>query len=247
MNRRPTLLLLHGALGAASQFDSLVPLLEENFELHVPDLPGHGGTPLSGEAFSIAGFAEYLRDWLDQHQITGADIFGYSMGGYVALHLARHSPAHVGRIFTLATKFAWDPAASARETKMLDPRVIQEKVPRFAEQLKARHTPENWEGVLGKTAEMMTNLGERNELAIEELSHVGAPVTIAVGDRDQMVGIEESLAAYRQLPNGRFLVVPGTPHPLEKVSQGRLAREIGDFFLGEGAFATQHKSTKSIN
>jgi pimeloyl-ACP methyl ester carboxylesterase len=55
---------------------------------------------------------------------------------------------------------------------------------------------------------------------------------VGVGDRDKMVTIEETLAAYRRLPNGRFIVLPDTPHPLEKVSPGRLAREIGDFFLG---------------
>lgn len=243
MNQRPTLLLLHGALGAGKQFDAVAAALQESFDLHVLNLPGHGGEPLPEGPFSIAGFSSFLRDWLDARAMMGTDIFGYSMGGYVALHLARHSRQHVGRIFTLATKFAWDPATAARETKMLDPDGIQRKVPQFAEQLRQRHAPEDWKGVLRKTSEMMTSLGEHNELSIEELAEVQVPVTIGIGDRDQMVSIEESLAAYRRLPNGRFLVMPGTPHPLEKVSSERLAREISDFFLDGVVFPTQHKST----
>lgn len=231
MNERRPLLLLHGALGAKEQFDELRSLLAERYELHSFSFPGHGGEPFPEGPFSIAGFASHLGDWIDREGLAGIDIFGYSMGGYVALYLARHTPDRVGRIFTLATKFAWNPSTSARETKMLNPDVIEEKVPRFAEQLKARHAPHDWRMVLERTAEMMTSLGERNELPIEELAGVPHQVQIGIGDRDQMVTIEESMAAYRQLPNGRFLTLPGTPHPLEKVHAGRLVREIEDFFV----------------
>jgi hypothetical protein len=77
----------------------------------------------------------------------------------------------------------------------------------------------------------MTDLGDNNELPVETLANVNNQVTIGIGDRDQMVTIEESLAAYRALPNGRFLAMPGTPHPIDKVSPERLARELGEFFL----------------
>lgn len=247
MPERPRLLLLHGALGAGDQFNRLVPMLEEWFDLHVIDFPGHGGAEFTGDSFSIQAFSTFLRGWLDARGIQGADIFGYSMGGYVALHLARHSPAHVGRVFTLATKFAWNPETAERETKMLDPEKIEAKVPRFAEQLSMRHGAQEWKQVLRRTAEMMTALGSQNELSMEDLGYVDQPVTISIGDRDQMVSVEESLAAYRHLPNGRFVVLPGTPHPLEKVSLGRLVREILDFFAGEEYQAIENKSTKSTN
>src|SRR5882724_6957187 len=119
-DRRP-LLLLHGALGASSQFGDLANELAGHFDLHMMNLPGHGGEPISDEPFSIAGFAEVLHAWLAGRGLEGIDVFGYSMGGYVALHLARHSPGAVGRVFTLATKFAWDASTSAKETAMLDP------------------------------------------------------------------------------------------------------------------------------
>jgi pimeloyl-ACP methyl ester carboxylesterase len=227
------LLLLHGALGASGQFVELARLLEEShgFDVATLDFPGHGGSPVMEEPFSIAGFASYLAEWIEENGKGGIDIFGYSMGGYVALHLALERPELVGRIFTLATKFAWDPATSAREVKMLDPDAIEAKVPKFAEQLKSRHAPADWRAVLAKTAQMMLNLGDRRELPIESLAGVGNHVTIGIGDRDQMVSMEESLAAYRALPNGRFIAMPGTPHPIEKVSPVRLARELGEFFL----------------
>jgi pimeloyl-ACP methyl ester carboxylesterase len=227
------LLLLHGALGASEQFIELIPLLEELYEFDVEalDFPGHGGEPIGDDPFSIARFSRHLKEWIEAHGGGPVDIFGYSMGGYVALHLAQEAPGLIGKIFTLATKFAWSPETSAREVKMLDPDTIAAKVPRFAQQLETRHAPGDWRTVLAKTAEMMTNLGERSELPIDSLANVNHQVTIGIGDRDQMVTIEESLAAYRALPNGRFLAMPGTPHPIEKVSPDRLARELGEFFL----------------
>ncbi len=39
------LLLLHGALGSAAQFDSLKTLLPEDREVYAPNFPGHGGAP----------------------------------------------------------------------------------------------------------------------------------------------------------------------------------------------------------
>jgi len=230
-SQRPPLLLLHGALGARDQFGELLGLLEDRFVLHTLNFAGHGGEPIPEEPFSIAGFSGQLRDWLESSGLVGVDIFGYSMGGYVALHLARISPEYVGRIFTLATKFAWDASSSEREAAMLDPATIETKVPRYAEGLRARHAPSDWKMVLEKTAEMMLALGRRQELTIDELADVTTEVMVGIGDHDKMVTIEETVAAYRRLPNGRLIVLPGTPHPLEKVSAKRLAREIDDFFL----------------
>lgn len=231
MGSSRTLLLLHGALGAEAQFNELVPLLEEKFAIETLNFPGHGGEPMPEEPFSIAAFSSCLKERIERSGRKGVDIFGYSMGGYVALHLAKEAPELIGKVFTLATKFAWNPETSAREVKMLDPDTIEAKVPRFAEQLRQRHAPNDWRALLARTAEMMTNLGNENELPIDALAGVGHDVMIGIGDRDQMVTIEESLAAYRALPNGRFIAIPGTPHPIEKVSPVRLAREIGEFFL----------------
>lgn len=234
-SRRP-LLLLHGALGSAQGFDPLIELLGvdfsgHGFEAHRFDFPGHGGAPMPDGPFSIATFSKALRAWIVERSLEGIDIFGYSMGGYVALHAARTAPDLIGGVFTLATKFAWDPATSEKEAGMLNPDAIEAKVPKFAAQLRDRHAPGDWREVLARTAEMMRNLGRINELPLDDLREVTNRVRIAVGDHDRMVSVEESVAAYRALPSGSFLVLPDTPHPLEAVSSERLAREIFEFFM----------------
>ena len=43
-----TLLLLHGALGSASQFTGLTEKLKDNFDVHTFDFSGHGADHYDG-------------------------------------------------------------------------------------------------------------------------------------------------------------------------------------------------------
>jgi|SRR4030095_3374915 len=225
------LLFLHGALGSKQQFKKIEEELKSSFEVHSINFSGHGGEPVPQEPLSIEMFSSDVLNWLQDNRIKEVDIFGYSMGGYVALYIARNFPGKTRRIFTLATKFDWTEEISAREVKMLDSAKIKEKVPAFAKELSARHFPESWEKVMNKTAEMMINLGRKNTLLSEDYSKIENDVLVGVGDRDKMVTLEETIEVYRQLKNGRLLVMPGTPHPLEQVDGKRLASEIKNFFV----------------
>ena len=223
------LLLLHGAIGAKDQFNPLLEKLGERFEVHTLNFSGHGGSDIP-ETFSIAAFARDVLDYLSEKNIVTIDIFGYSMGGYVALYLARHHPEKVGKVFTLATKFQWTPDIAWREVKMLDAAKIEEKIPAFANQLRQRHAPSDWKIILQKTADMMTALGDCNPLQRDDYQRISQSVRVGIGDKDLMVTLEETIGVYRNLPNATLLVLPNTPHPIEKVDLKRISGEIMDFF-----------------
>lgn len=228
---KSNLLILHGALGSSVQFEPLAKILEEEFRVILFNFTGHGGKPIPDEPFSIKMFAEEVKSLIEKSRISPCDIFGYSMGGYAALYAAKHYPGIIGKIFTLGTKFDWNEETSAREVKMLNPTKLEEKVSAFARILQERHSPENWKLVMSKTAEMMINLGKHNELTYEELGSITNEVTVAVGDRDNMVSTSETESAFKSLTNGRMLVVPGTEHPIEKVETERLVNEVTQFFV----------------
>lgn len=225
------LLLLHGAISSSAQFSVLLPLLKKNFEVYTFNFSGHGGNPLLEKEFGIELFAEETIEFLDQNQIPVIDIFGYSMGGYVALYLAKYRPMRVGKIFTLATKFNWNPQDAAKEAAMLNPQKIEDKIPAFAKYLAEKHGAENWKNLLLKTAEMMIALGNNPLLAPSVLSEIQNDVMLSVGDSDNMVSQDETLAACRNLSNAQLLTLPQTQHPFEKVNPELLARELEKYFL----------------
>ncbi|MDQ3707488.1 MAG: alpha/beta hydrolase [Chloroflexota bacterium] len=227
---KPTLLLLHGAIGASGQFAPLVPLLNPTFDLHLLDFEGHGSAPLRSRPFSMEHFAENVLDYLEQHSIERAHIFGYSMGGYVACLLARSHPHVVESIATLGTKFYWDADIAEREMALLDPQKIAAKVPRFATTLAERHTAAGWEQVLGNTRELLRSLGRTGGLSPDDVGSIEQRVRVMIGDRDATVTLAESLDIYKALPRGELEVLPATPHQFEKVPLERLAYTLSQFF-----------------
>lgn len=222
----PALILIHGALGAADQFEPWLPLLRPHFDVYVLELEGHGAQAFADRPFHIDHFADNLADLIAAKGLQGASIFGYSMGGYVAMRQALRAPSSIGRIFTFATKLAWSPETAAKEAKMLDPEAILAKVPKFAAQLEARHHGNDWRTHLAKTAALMQGLGAAPLLQAAEFAALDLPVRMGIGDRDNMVSLEETIAAYHALPQGQLFVMPGTGHPIERMDAARICAEI---------------------
>ena len=222
---KPNLLLLHGALGSRAQFRKLKPLLADHFNLYDFNFEGHGGR-LTEYPYSIELFANNTQTFIEENQLNDVHIFGYSMGGYVALRLASTTPEMVQSIITLGTKFDWTEDSAARETKMLNPAKIQEKIPHFAERLKLVHAPLDWKRVMAETADMMERMGAGERLETAHLAKIDIRVVIGLGGLDRMVSQEESIWAVQSLMNAEFVELPETPHPIEQVDPVLLARFI---------------------
>lgn len=224
---KPTLLLLHGALGSCVQFDALAAPLAAHYDVHVFDFRGHGAAALP-DKLTIHTLTAQLDNWITEHlpHNEPVTVFGYSMGGYVALLLALEKPQLFKRITTLGTKLHWSPEIAAGELKMIDPEKIEQKVPAFAAELAARHGADKWKALLQQTAALMTDLGANNYLNTDTLKNMQVPVKLMLGDRDKMVTLDETVNACKAIPGAALSVLPETPHPLEKVDVQRLVFEL---------------------
>lgn len=212
-------MLLHGALGSSDQMKPLAELLDR--EVVVPDLLGHGLLAGNNDAYSIEGFAECLLENLSEP----VNIFGYSMGGYVALYLAAKYPEKVLSVTTLATKFDWTPEGAQQEVRMLNPEKVMKKVPGFAKLLESRHG-EYWPSVMKRTADLMLNLGDTPVLSKEILRSVKCPVQLLRGSEDNMVSRNETLWAKEVIANACYTELIGQPHPFEKMDMTNLVKAI---------------------
>src|ERR671931_122242 len=97
------LILLHGAVGAKDQLYPLAKSLQHHYTIHTLNFSGHGGNSIPDEPFSIELFAKDALQYMEQQHIERISIFGYSMGGYVAMWLAKNYPEKVNSVITLAT------------------------------------------------------------------------------------------------------------------------------------------------
>jgi pimeloyl-ACP methyl ester carboxylesterase len=226
------LLLLHGAIGSENTFTMLKTQLEENYKVYTLNFPGHGSREDIDTEFSIANFSSIVIDHIDSIGNEPVNIFGYSLGGYVALNVAYIAPSKVKRVMTFATIFNWNPETAAKQSGMLNVEKIEAKVPDFAKSLSEEHG-EKWKQVLGNTASMLETLGTEKILNDAILQDIGHKVCISVGDRDKIVSLEESISAYRNLKNAELAVFPDTVHMFEYVDVHLLSTFILKFFLNK--------------
>jgi len=235
MNTTKDLLLLHGALGSQHQFGPLIEKLKADFNLFTYDLPGHGGNAIP-DAFSISLFEKNLLAFLDAHQLNHVSVFGYSMGGYIALQTAKNNPGRIAKIMTLGTMLKWNPEIAASEVRMLDPDIIELKVPKFARQLEERHQPQDWKLVMKKIVEMMIDMGNGSAMTAADFEKIKIPVLAGLGSQDQMVKREDAMEMANYMLNAKFQLFEGWKHPIEGVDVEELGRFIRGYFSGSNGW-----------
>ncbi|MBK8953990.1 MAG: alpha/beta fold hydrolase [Saprospiraceae bacterium] len=223
------LILLHGALGDQKQLEKLASELRSQFTINLLEFKGHGQTSGSVHSLGIPEMAEELDRYIKEYQLKDVQVFGYSMGGYVALYHNLIYPGRIQKIACLATKFAWDPETAVKETSVLSPAVVIEKFPGFAALLEKRHGT-YWKHVLENTASMMIALGNNPLLNEISLSQLDAKCLLLLGDKDHMVSLEETLATAGIIPNAQFKLLENTIHPIEKVDTKKIADLLSGFF-----------------
>jgi pimeloyl-ACP methyl ester carboxylesterase len=103
----PPVLLLHGSgpgVTAAANWRPVIPALSEDRRVLAPDQLGFGGTA-TGEprAYGRTAWTEHALALLDTLGTGPVDIIGNSMGGAVALSIARARPQAVRRIVLMGS------------------------------------------------------------------------------------------------------------------------------------------------
>ncbi len=89
-NSPAPLILLHGSPGAATNFSEMAPrLIAGGRDVYALDLPGFGRSTPNPPDLSIRAHARYVLAWMDAKAIDRAHALGWSMGGGVALEMAR--------------------------------------------------------------------------------------------------------------------------------------------------------------
>jgi pimeloyl-ACP methyl ester carboxylesterase len=226
------IVLLHGALGTKNDLLPLKNILASQYNVFSFNFSGHGDNAQQEKDFSIEQFTKDLSVFMNENNIKKASLFGYSMGGYVALNYALTNANNVEKIFTLGTKFDWNIEFATKQAKFLNAEKLQEKVPAFATYLEAKHSLGDWKVVVAKTADMMLRLGENPLLNENTLPHINIPVAITIGDADDMVSAVESEKVVSLLPQAIFSIINNTHHPIEKVSHALIAENL-KWFLAQ--------------
>lgn len=221
-------LLLHGALATKAQFDPLIPFLQESYECYRLTFKGHGREG-ADKPIRMQYLVDQVVDYLDEQNISKANIFGYSMGGYAALALAKKHPQRINKIATLGTILQWNEEIAEKECRLLNPEKMEEKIPAFVQHLDEQH-PNGWKKLVNNTREMLQQLGQHPLIQEDDWQHITVPIRLLMGDGDSTADLKWTAEIYKQLPNAQLGVLPNTTHPFNTVNKELLAMLLADHF-----------------
>lgn len=98
----PPLLLIHGIGDNSSTWEPLIPLLAQKYTVIAPDLLGHGLSDQPRADYSVAAFANGMRDLLSVLSFDRVTVIGHSLGGGVAMQFCYQYPQMVERLVLVA-------------------------------------------------------------------------------------------------------------------------------------------------
>jgi pimeloyl-ACP methyl ester carboxylesterase len=87
------LLLIHGLGLSWRCWKPILPALERVHEVVAVDLPGFGDAPMNGAAPTIDALCDAVEADLDAEELADVHVAGNSLGGWIALELARRGRA----------------------------------------------------------------------------------------------------------------------------------------------------------
>lgn len=99
----PALLLIHGIGDSSRTWVPLMRRLGRRFTVLAPDLLGHGDSDKPRADYSVAAYANGMRDLMEVLGIDRATIVGHSLGGGVAGQIAYQYPDRCERLVLVAT------------------------------------------------------------------------------------------------------------------------------------------------
>jgi pimeloyl-ACP methyl ester carboxylesterase len=206
------LVLLHGGLQTIDQcFAHLIPDLAERRQVIAVELQGHGHTGDIQRPMRPESLAEDVVGLLDHLGFDRADVFGFSLGGIVALTMGLRHPQRVGKLVIASV----DCRPNHAEFERPDDPDVARRMPTEADFQAMRDgyrqvapEPDDFDAMAEKTSSMVHSLDGWSD---EQLGWLTAPCLVLVGDTD-FVPLPNAVAMFDALPQAELAVLPATTH-----------------------------------
>ncbi|MDZ5610094.1 alpha/beta hydrolase [Bacillus pseudomycoides] len=89
------LILIHGNMTSSQHWDLVIEKLQDEYHIYAIDLRGFGKSTYNKPIDSLQDFADDVKLFIDELQLTKFSLMGWSMGGGVAMEFAASHPEFV--------------------------------------------------------------------------------------------------------------------------------------------------------
>ena len=203
------LILIHGFCETSQMWTDFAHQLSSEFRVICPDLPGSGGSLISGDQISLEEVAVLLEEWLQENRIEDPIVIGHSLGGYVTLALLELMGSRLKAVGLFhSTAFADDQAkkdARDRTITFLKKNGVDKFVTSFVPPLFPEHRTEELKSEISLVIEDAKRSTVNGLIAfagamrdrkdrLEVLTQFAGPKLLIAGTEDGAVNIEASRA-----------------------------------------------------
>jgi pimeloyl-ACP methyl ester carboxylesterase len=228
------LVLLHGLTLSWRSWQPVIPLLTGRHQVFAPSLAGHHGAgPVAADAMlSVRGLADVLEAQLDEARIPTAHIAGNSLGGWIALELARRgrarsvvafSPAggwrtdrdlrRVARMVRVGQAFAHHPLLTVMLRRPGLRRAILRGACEQGDRISSAVAAEFFDDNTACTAQRELLASMKRDGPLEPLTDPGCPVRIAWAQHDRAIPFNRYGQTLAQIvPAAELVSLPGVGH-----------------------------------
>lgn len=226
---RPPLVLLHGGIGTGSyHWGRQADALEDLFHVHLPDLPGHGQSPIDDSAsYNRETLVSAVGSLLEELE-PPVHVGGFSMGGHTALALAERRPELFKSLLLIGVSFREHDGLKAWR-KLFQPDNLEKVYPFWAKQLSKIHAPlgseDSWRGVCLRDSQ-----GMAVDVDVEQLKAIDGPVLLMRGDRDNTVEAEQYADLRATFLNSEEAVIPAGGHDVQLTRADVVKPLLRDFY-----------------
>ncbi len=225
----PPLVILHG-LGGATMLETepLVRHLEPHFHVLAFDFAGHGGSaPYDDVVLSVDFLADNVRGVLDHFGVEKAHLFGFSIGGYVALRFALLHPHRAAMLAVHGANVDWSAELAEMMNARLDAEMLERRYPAIVRRLDQFHG--HWRRLFARVNQMILDLPAHRQTqhALHRIDH---PVFVTAVDRDDLLPLGVPFSLHRALPNSTLAILPGRRHAFRDLDPALYAYLLAQYF-----------------
>jgi pimeloyl-ACP methyl ester carboxylesterase len=214
------LILLHGAYMTIDLMGPIVPGLAETRQVIAPEMQGHGRTADIDRPVTYEAMADDTAALIRHLGIDQADVFGFSMGGGIALQVAIRHPELVRKLVVASAGYTSD--SMHPEALEMFPSITPELFagsPIEEAYLRTAPNPGDFPKLVAKLKELDVTAFAWPE---EDVRGIAAPTLVVLGDSDG-VRLEHAVGMFKLLgggvmgdlsglPSSQLAVLPGTSH-----------------------------------
>ena len=227
----PPLVVLHAALGSSElEMRRLTCFWEKNFRVYALDFMAHGASDIfEDHSLSLETFADNVIALLDEIGVQKTHLFGFSMGGSVALYAALKHSQRFDRLVIHAHNVQWDDRERDLMVGVMKS-ALDDSDSFWARRLAETHGSENWKDLIQRIIAFTESLPGR-QFPDDDLALIAHPTLVSTGDSDRFFPLRHSLMLYSSLRNASLAVLPGVDHSIQTVEPESFATMVEKHLL----------------